>query len=712
ETSVEGAFEEAFLKHNAVMLVIDPKSGLILLANYAAEKFYGYSIATLLQMTIQDINILSAEEVAIERSLAENEERNYFIFSHRLASGIIRIVEVHSSPILYQEKTALLSIIHDITEKQISNNWLAHYNKILEQLAKEVSLVEILNEITEFVENQKSACTCVIQLLSPDGKSLQYIAGQHFFSLLQQVDDLQSVNMPIPITISHALLVEEVSQHPLFSADEQLFGLAECKFCCSQPILGKEDKFLGFLLMFFPAYYRPGFSERQHLQKLLRLTALVIEHSRHQSKLLHMASHDILTGLPNRMQLQETITKEMVKAKKKNKNLAILFFDIDHFKHINDTLGHHIGDEVLKVFANLLLETLQGESAFIARVSGDEFVVLLNDSNVPGWIHNVAKKLLLIFEKPIVVDKHDLYMSISIGISVFPLDGEIPETLLKYADIAMYTAKKAGRNTFRFFEQNMSKSFIHNMVMGHDLKVAIEKDEFYLYYQPKVNLLTQEVIGVEALLRWIHPELGVVNPDQFISLAEEMGLMDTIGIWVLRESCRQISLWDSQAIQIPKVAINLSIQQLEKGDVLSEMKKVIQEFAIDTSRLEVEVTESMLMRDKNSSIAILQGICDLGISIAIDDFGTGYSSLGYLKDLPVTCLKIDKSFIRDITHNHSDRAITKGITSLAQSIGLEVVAEGIETKAQEIFLLQDGCVMGQGYLYGQPVPANEIKVLK
>jgi diguanylate cyclase (GGDEF)-like protein/PAS domain S-box-containing protein len=424
-----------------------------------------------------------------------------------------------------------------------------------------------------------------------------------------------------------------------------------------------------------------------------------------QDKLDHLAHHDPLTALPNRLLFHDRLQHAMVRCARAGQQLAVLFIDLDRFKNVNDTLGHHVGDLLLKQVAGQLTACLR-EGDTLARLGGDEFIVLLEDVGGPGAAH-VAEKLMALFEQPLTVSGYELFVTGSVGISLFPQDATDLNMLIRNADVAMYQAKARGRNGYQFYAPSMSGEGAMRLRLESLLRRAIEKGEIFLEYQPQVEIDTGRLVGVEALVRWDSPELGRVAPVRFIPVAEDTGFISQLGQWVLAEACSQMRRWDRAGLSVPKMAVNLSVRQFERGSIAPVVAAVLQETGLAAARLQLEVTESVIM---NTSDA-LQHINDLrafGVGLAIDDFGTGYSSLAYLSQLPVQTLKIDRSFIQDILVDANDEAIAVAVIQLGKSLNLSVVAEGVENEEQAAFLLRHGCRQAQGYLYSRPVAAGDI----
>jgi len=420
-----------------------------------------------------------------------------------------------------------------------------------------------------------------------------------------------------------------------------------------------------------------------------------------------LSHHDILTQLPNRDLLRDRLQHGIQRQLRDGKQLAVLSLDLDRFKNINESLGHRIGDQLLQVLAARLQEQMRGGDT-LARVGGDEFVLLLeNDVSVLA-ASLVARKLLALLSQPICIGETSLCVTASIGISFFPADGETPDDLLRHADVAMYKAKQQGRNAYQFFEAEMTADAFEHLLMENALRGAVDRNELRVHYQPQVDMFSGELLGLEALVRWQHAELGQVAPGRFIPLAEEAGLIGMIGEWVLREACQQMMRWDHLGFIVPRISVNLSVQQIDRETLLPLVYGVLKATGLSSDRLELEVTESMLMRQADKACGVLEALREDGVKLAIDDFGTGYSSLAYLNNMPMHRLKIDQSFVRDIGQGGNGEAIIRAIIALARSLGLEMVAEGIEEQAQAEFLKRESCRIGQGYLFCRPVDADEI----
>jgi diguanylate cyclase (GGDEF)-like protein len=445
---------------------------------------------------------------------------------------------------------------------------------------------------------------------------------------------------------------------------------------------------------------------------LVRAMQYSIERKRYQVQIEHQANYDALTGLPNRTLLHDRL-RQAVFAQRAVRSIAVVFIDLDHFKFVNDSLGHNVGDELLKSMSERLRTVLRPGDT-VARLGGDEFVLILNDQSNEEVIFRAMQRVAAKVSEPITINGKELYLTCSAGISLYPQDGPDVDTLLRNADVAMYRAKEAGRNNFQFFTAEMNQIVNERLQLEHSLRRALERKEFLLHYQQKVNLKTGAIVGAEALLRWNHPEWGLVRPARFIPVAEETGLIVQIGEWVLHEACRQNRAWQDEGLSPGVVSVNLSARQFRQEGLVRTVSRVLAETGVEPSALEMELTESMVMHNAEAAIALLQGLKSLGIALSVDDFGTGYSSLAYLKDLPIDTLKIDRSFVRDIDAggDAGEGVIAQAVISLGHSLELKVIAEGVETDAQLRFLTKHKCDEVQGFYFGEPVaPAEYAQLL-
>ena len=438
------------------------------------------------------------------------------------------------------------------------------------------------------------------------------------------------------------------------------------------------------------------------------MTKDITERKKAERIINHMAYHDVLTGLPNRRMFKDRLTEELERAREAGGHLAVMFLDLDRFKIINDTLGHDMGDRLLQVVAKRINACARPLDT-VARMGGDEFTILLPDVKSEAEPIQVAESLLNSLKDSFTLEGHEFHITTSIGIALYPNDGPDSDALMKNADTAMYRAKESGKNQYRLYNALMNDQAFNRLTLENDLRKALERGEFVAYYQPQLNIETGEIIGMEALVRWKHPERGLVSPAQFIPLAEETGLIVQIDEWVLRTACEQNKRWQEQGYRPLRVAVNLSTQQFQQANLVERVAQVLKETGLDPQYLELEITESIAMYNVERVIITLQELAKLGLEIAIDDFGTGYSSLVYLKNFPIHRLKIDQSFVRDITTDHGDAAIVSTIIAMSHSMQLDVIAEGVETPEQLKFLHEQKCREMQGYLFSGPVPAERFE---
>ena len=426
------------------------------------------------------------------------------------------------------------------------------------------------------------------------------------------------------------------------------------------------------------------------------------------STIQKMATHDTLTSLPNRALFSEELVHAIERARRHGRSLGLFFMDLDRFKNINDTLGHAVGDRVLQEAARRLQASVRSAD-LVARLGGDEFVLLVESFGESAHLADIAAKVLSGFSAPFMVDGQELVLSASIGICTYPADGEDAQALVSNADIAMYRAKEQGRNRHCFYAAELNKLSQERLALEAGLKHAVERNEIEVFYQPKIDFADGHVSGLEALIRWRHPARGLLMPDKFIGIAEETGLIIPIGYWTLKRVCERARQWQEQGIHLP-IAVNLSANQFHEPELVRELAAIVRATGVSPSTIELEITESMVMRDPERAVAIMQQLRAMGVRLSIDDFGTGHSSLGYLKRFPIDRLKVDRSFVRDLPHNGDDLAITRAVIAMAHSLRMSVVAEGVEHQQQFDLLRQEGCDEFQGY-YCRP-PLEEAELLR
>ena len=450
--------------------------------------------------------------------------------------------------------------------------------------------------------------------------------------------------------------------------------------------------------------------EQRVEERTAALEAEVTERRLAEARANYLAHHDELTGLPNRVLFMSKLQQAIGLAGRTGHSVAVLFLDLDRFKNVNDSLGHATGDALLKLVGALCAKELR-DGDTVARTGGDEFIICLNHVATAEQAGGAARRILSGIAQGFDVGAHRLHVNASIGVTLYPADGADAETLVRNADTAMYYAKDNGRGSFHFFREQMTERVKRRLALEIGLRGAVERRELLLHFQPIVALESGRLVGAEALVRWIHPERGLVSPAEFIPVAEDMGLIGAIGEWVLEEACARAAKWATAGGHRPFISVNLSARQFHEGNLLAVVQKALARSGLAAAQLELEITESILMQQTDRTLQVLDELEALGVKLAIDDFGTGYSSLGYLKRFPVSTLKIDRSFLRDVARDEDDRAIVSAVMAMARSLNLTVTAEGVERTEQVAFLRELGCHQAQGYLYSRPVPAAEFERL-
>jgi diguanylate cyclase (GGDEF)-like protein/PAS domain S-box-containing protein len=583
-----------------------------------------------------------------------------------------------------------VAVQRETTHRKRAEDLERDRNRVLEMVARNEPLEKILGNLAEMVERQCPDLSCSV-LLWREGELVQATGAA---LSIDAVRGLQEAGLGPADEAPRAASGRPVSLSTPAGAS------------WSVPILSGSSTTLGAFAVSCGIRRRPLQEELDLIAKGSRLAAIAIEQRQLTDKLAYQAQHDSLTGLPNRSLFEDRLQRALVQAQRQGTVVAVLFVDLDRFKQINDTLGHSVGDVLLQQVARRLERCIR-KTDTLARMGGDEFTLLLTELRDPQYSQTVAQKLLDELQSPFQVDRYELFVTASIGISVFPRDGKDAATLQRNADRAMYQAKNRGKNNFQMFVPELNAAALESLEIENALRRALENGELQLRYQPQVDI-DGGLVGLEALLVWNHPKLGLISPTQFIPMAEECGLIVPIGTWALEQACRQSAEWRRAGHPPVTMAVNVSVTQFTRPGFADAVASLLKKTGLDASLLELELTESVVIHNLQESARQMERLRSLGVGIAIDDFGTGYSSLSYLRNLPIDTLKIDQSFLSEIESEPNTMPLVRAIVALAHSLNLTVVAEGVETERQLEALRSVGCDRIQGYLVGEPMPAEQI----
>jgi len=602
------------------------------------------------------------------------------------------------------------AIVRDITERKSAEVLCHQQNRVLEMIARGQPLNEILIALVESIENQRRGLIASILMLDKDGIHIRHGAAPHLPVAYSAAVDGTCIgpkagSCGTAMYIRKPVIAADILEDPLWEDYRDLAQLSGMRACWSTPIVSSYGSILGSFAMYYSEPRTPDPNEVHLANVASHIAGIAIERKRTEDYISHMAHHDALTGLANRAMLQTRLQQALSSARRRGDQLAVMFIDLDDFKAINDTLGHHVGDHLLKTVSERLKHCLR-EGDEVARLGGDEFVIVLPSLPHADEAATVARKVLEVLDQPFAADDHEFQVGASIGISVYPTDGDTVEQLMKAADTAMYHAKEQGRGNYKFFTQRLNEAIQHRVRTERQLRHALSRGELALYYQPQIDLQNGRMVGAEALLRWSQTERGMISPEEFIPIAEDTGMILPIGEWSLREACRQLADWHQAGHTELSVAVNLSARQMCEGGIFDDVAAILEEAGLPPQALNLEITESILMRPSDSNLSLLRQFGDLGIHLSVDDFGTGYSNLAFLQEFPIHALKIDRSFVRGIGKDRNNMAITDTIIAMAKALNLDVIAEGVETEEQATFLREHGCGSAQGFYFGKPMVAD------
>ena len=607
----------------------------------------------------------------------------------------------------------VVGISRDISDRRRADILRDSQARILENIAVNAPLETVLEDLIRLVEMQIPGTSGIVQLTDHNGMLLRHGAAPHIAPAFVNAMDGMRIG---PDTgpggaAAHrgeTVTVADMMADPLLDGFRDLVAASAYRSCWSIPIVSPTRKPLGVFTLYYETAREPGDEELHIGEAACHIAGIAIERKLSEERIRFMANHDSLTGLPNRALLQDRLEQALRYAQRTDRWVTVAFIDLDNFKIINDTLGHTAGDELLKTVASRMVSCLRSVDT-VVRLGGDEFVVLLVDQhkNADGIAATVAK-LRAAISAPLEAGGQTLRVASSVGVANYPNDGQDPDTLLANADAAMYRAKELGRDNYQFYTPELNAKVRGELLLQEALRGAVERHEFVLLYQPQVDMITGHVFAVEALIRWNHPTQGQIPPNHFIPIADQTGLIVPIGDWVLQEACRQNKAWQDAGMPPIKVCVNVSARQFAEKNFVGRVTNALEHSGLDARYLELELTESLIMRDVGQAITTMNHLQRLGVQIAIDDFGTGYSSLSALKTFPVARLKIDRSFIKGLPANVDDRAVTTAVISLGKKLNLRIVAEGVENDDQIAFLRQNKCDELQGFRFSRPIPPDQI----
>ncbi|WP_199271643.1 EAL domain-containing protein [Paraglaciecola sp. L3A3] len=589
-------------------------------------------------------------------------------------------------------------------------------NNILESIASSSKLPKVLQAVAHAIENEFPDAICSILLLDKSGKHLILGAAPSLPDFYNKALDGLAIGRGVSSSGAAAftgkrVVVADITTHPNWTPWKEIAEKAQLAACWSEPIIDNQGKVLGTFSIYHRKISTPNASDFKLIEQFANLARIAIERDKADKIIWQQANYDSLTNLPNRNLLQEHLTNAIANAQGENKQLAIAMLDLDKFKDVNDSLGHGAGDKVL-IECSKRIKNVIRKNDIAARLGGDEFIIVLVGTSIPEDIDNIGQKLSNVLAQPYIIEEKNVYCTASIGIAYYPDDALSIDALLRNADQAMYHAKMRGRNSVHYFTDNMRTDFNKRMEIIQDLRIAIAQQQFYMVYQPIVNLANNQIIKAEALIRWKHPKKGHISPLDFIPVAEEIGLIIEISDWIFDEVSQQANHWRNKYNNDLTISINTSpVQFQNEGEQFNAWTESLIDQKIPCKAIAIEITENLLMDNQTEIVDTLDKIRQRGIAVSIDDFGTGYCSFSYLKNYSIDYLKIDKSFVQNISVDNNDAALCEAIIVMANKLNIQVIAEGIETEQQKQLLIQAGCVLGQGYLLARPLIVDDFEKL-
>ncbi|MGQ3281209.1 MAG: putative bifunctional diguanylate cyclase/phosphodiesterase, partial [Shinella sp.] len=610
----------------------------------------------------------------------------------------------------------IVGIARDITERKRSESLHLGQAHLLKMIALGSPLAEVFSALILLIEAHVPDVTGSILMLAPDGKHIVNGAAPNLDPAYCQLIEGLEIGPAVgscgtAMWRGEPVIVSDIESDPLW-ADYSAFVLPYgFRACWSSPIASYQGKVLGSFALYSRHRGEPSAECMKLVGMATHIAGIAIERKEAEDSIQYMAHHDALTGLPNRSMLDERVASAIEAADDRGGTMTLAFLDLDNFKLVNDSLGHHAGDELLKIVAARMLRCVRASDS-IVRLGGDEFVVLINGAMRRGeMVEDRLRAVREAIAEPVEIEGRSFQVTCSMGVAAYPEHGRNVMELLARADVAMYRAKEIGRDAMQVFSAELANRASEKLALQEELRRALAQQELFLQYQPQMDLATGRIFAVEALIRWRHPERGLVGPGDFIPLAEETGLIGPIGDWTLRAACRQNKAWQVSGLPPIVVSVNVSARQFQEKDWVERVAAALEESGLEARYLELELTESMIMQDVQQAVETMHRLEKLGVHLAIDDFGTGYSSLASLKRFPVGRLKIDRSFVQDLPDDGDDAAIARAVISLAHSLQLRVIAEGVETREQIDFLREAGCDEIQGYYLSRPIDARALQAI-
>lgn len=635
------------------------------------------------------------------------EQYDSFTFSRVFITLILTVILAFAFSIFIQKQNQKL------TENEKFNRLR---NKILELIASSAKLSEVLMAIAHSVENEYPSAMCSVLLLDKTGQKLTLGAAPSLPDFYNNAVEGTVIGQGIGSCGTAAytgkrVIVSDINTHPYWAPWVELTKKANLAACWSEPIINNQGKVLGTFAIYHTKVTSPTTDDFTLIEQFANLSRIAIEREQADQLIWRQANFDNLTQLPNRSLIHEHLIRAIHNAKREKTQLALAMLDLDNFKDVNDSLGHSAGDALLIETAKRINNNIR-ENDIVARLGGDEFVILMINTKGTESIDLVGQKLLSALAKPYQLEQESVHCTASIGVAIYPNDATDMGALMRNADQAMYGAKSKGRNSIHYFTESMRTDFLQRIQLIQDLRTAIEQQQFYIVYQPIINLQTNKICKAEALIRWQHPEKGLISPLDFIPLAEETGLIVEISEWIFQEVSQQVKLWRSNNYQELQISINTSpVQYKNKGQQMLSWVAQLKEENISPQAINIEITENLLMENQEEIEDTLANIREQGIAVSIDDFGTGYCSFSYLKNFSIDYLKIDKSFVQNMSSDNNDMALCEAIIVMANKLNINVIAEGIETEQQRQLLADAGCTLGQGYLLAKPLIKDDFEQL-